>query len=79
MLAKLLGSQGLDFTADGGVHIKGTNIYVAYADKNVTGLKSSKFFVKEDVDIPEGVKIGDQISIFFDHRGKVEAIVKKDK
>ena len=46
MQAKLLGFMGVDFTNKDGEQIVGMNIFVAFKDENVHGLRAEKFFLK---------------------------------
>lgn len=74
MLVQILGKQTLDFTTRDGQLIKGTNLYVAYQQEDIVGLKSDKFFVRDGIIIPKELKINDKAEVYFDHRGKVEGI-----
>lgn len=76
MKAKLVGIQVLDFSIDGGERITGTNIFINHEDENVAGLKASKLFLKEGVNLPKDVKINDMLDISFNMKGKVEMIYK---
>ncbi len=77
MVAKFIGYQQLDFTSPNGEHIKGANLYVSYLDENVTGEKTEKFFVKPEIKFPEQLKIGMQMNLSFNHKGKIESITMK--
>lgn len=46
MQAKLLGFMGVDFTNKDGEQIVGMNIFAAFKDENVHGLRTEKFFLK---------------------------------
>lgn len=74
MIVQILGRQTLDFTTRDGQLIKGTNLYVAYQQEDIVGLKSDKFFVRDGIIIPKELKINDKAEVYFDHRGKVEGI-----
>lgn len=74
MLVQILGKQILDFTTRDGQLIKGTNLYVAYQQEDIVGLKSDKFFVRDGIIIPKELKINQKAEVYFDHRGKVEGI-----
>ncbi len=76
MKAQFVGVQELDFQTERGDNIKGKNLYILHEDENVTGLKASKIFVKEGVNIPKDVKLNDMLDISFNMKGKVEAIYK---
>lgn len=74
MNVKLIGVSELDFTTQDGNRIKGMNMYISYPDENVKGERAEKIFVKEGIAVPEGVKLGSQIDVSFNMRGKVESI-----
>ncbi|MEY8284588.1 hypothetical protein AALA13_12275 [Lachnospiraceae bacterium 50-23] len=76
MQAKLLGFMNVDFTNKNGERIVGMNIFVAFKDENVHGLKTEKFFLKESVALPEQVKVNDTLEISFNYKGKIESITK---
>ena len=75
MQAKLVGVQPVNFTNNNGETIKGTNIFCAFKDENVEGLRTEKFFLKEEIKLPE-CKINDAVEISFNMKGKVEMIYK---
>ena len=68
--------QGVDFTNKDGERIVGMNIFVAFKDENVHGLKAEKFFLKEGIALPEQVKVNDTLEISFNYKGKIESITK---
>lgn len=76
MEAKLLGVAEINFSNTNGEKIVGTNIFVAFKDNNCTGLRTEKFFLKEEMSLPEGIKLNDMLDIAFDYRGKIESIDK---
>lgn len=76
MQAKLLGFMGVDFTNKDGEQIVGMNIFAAFKDENVHGLRTEKFFLKEGISLPEQVKINDTLEISFNYKGKIESITK---
>lgn len=76
MQAKLLGFMNVDFINKNGERIVGMNIFVAFKDENVHGLKTEKFFLKESVALPEQVKVNDTLEISFNYKGKIESITK---
>lgn len=76
MKAKIVGIQELNFQTDRGENIVENNLFILHEDENVTGLKASKVFVKEGVNLPKDVKLNDMIDISFNMKGKVEAIYK---
>lgn len=71
---KLLGYRHLEFTNNQGELIKGGNIYTAYKHPDVDGLCVQKFFLKDGISLPEGIKLNDMIRIHFNMNGKVESI-----
>lgn len=74
-LFKLLGIQILSFKANNGDLIAGTNIWVAYPDENVNGLKAQKFFLKEEFKLPD-CKPNDNLRLTFDMKGRIIEIEK---
>ena len=76
MQAKLLGFMGVDFTNKDGEQIVGMNIFAAFKDENVHGLRTEKFVLKEGISLPEQVKINDTLEISFNYKGKIESITK---
>ena len=74
MQAKLLGFMGVDFTNKDGEQIVGMNIFVAFKDENVHGLRAEKFFLKEGISLPEQVKVNDTLEISFNYKGKIKSI-----
>lgn len=76
MQVKLVGWQQISFTNNNGENINGTNIYVAFKDENVEGLKTEKLFLKENIVLPKDTKLNDTLDISFNMKGKVESISK---
>lgn len=74
--AQLVGIMGIKFTNNSGEEINGMNIFTAFQDENVQGLRTEKFFVKAGISLPKDVKINDMVDISFNHKGKVEMIQK---
>lgn len=75
MQVKLVGVQPINFTNNSGEAINGTNIFVAFKDENVDGLRTEKFFLKNEIKLPD-CKINDTLDISFNMKGKVEMIYK---
>lgn len=75
MQAKLIGIQMINFTNNSGETIKGNNIFCAFKDERVEGLRTEKFFLKDEIELPE-CKLNDTINISFNMKGKVEAVYK---
>lgn len=74
MEATLLGVQSVDFVANNGNKIEGTNVYCSYADENVQGEKAAKFFLKKEIPLPKDLHLQGRVRLTFDMRGKVETI-----
>ena len=75
MQIKLMGFQKVNFTNNIGQTITGINIYGAFKDENVEGLKTEKFFIRDGIKMPE-CKLNDTLEISFNMKGKVEALYK---
>lgn len=76
MQAKLLGVMKVNFTNKQNETVQGLNIFVAFQDENVEGLRAEKFFLKDSIALPKETKINDVIDIVFNFKGKIEAINK---
>ena len=76
MHANLIGVQPLSFTNTSGETINGTNIFVAFKDEKVQGLRTEKFFMKENINLPKDTKLNDTLDLAFNHKGKIEMIYK---
>lgn len=74
MKVQLLGIQALNFKTDSGDLVEGNNIYIAYTDENVVGVKASKLFVNNNIELPKGIKQGSMLEISFNMKGKPEKI-----
>lgn len=72
MQVQLVGVQKIDFTNNGGERVNGLNLFVAFPDENVDGLRTEKFFLKEGIALPKDTKLNDTINIAFNHKGKAE-------
>ena len=75
MLATLHGIRPLDFTANDGKKVKGTQLFVSFEENGVTGRATDKVFVKADIELPKKLQIGQEIDLYFDRKGKVEAVI----
>ncbi len=76
MKVQLVGTQPINFINNSdGKTISGTNLYCAFQDNNVEGLRTEKFFVNSDISIPD-VKLNSTISIEFNFKGKILKIEK---
>jgi hypothetical protein len=77
MQAKLLGIMKVNFTNNQNETVQGTNLFVAFQDPNVdNGLRTEKFFLKDNIALPKDTKINDVIDISFNYKGRIEAINK---
>lgn len=76
MKSQLIGIQNIQFSNSNNEEIKGTNIFVAFKDENVQGLRTEKFFLKEGIVLPKDTKLNDTIELSFNHKGKIEMIYK---
>lgn len=76
MTVKLLGVKHIHFTNNNGEEINGTNIYCAFKDENVEGLRTEKFFLKEGITLPKDIKQNDTVELEFNMNGKVEKVLK---
>lgn len=76
MQVRLEGVQRVNFTNKEGETINGNNIFCAFKDKNVEGLRTEKFFLKEGVDLPKDTKLNDIIDLSFNMNGRVEKVLK---
>lgn len=76
MQVRLVGVQGIHFVNNNGEEVNGTNIFCAFPDENVEGLRTEKFFLKDGITLPKDTKLNDTIDISFNMKGKVEAIFK---
>lgn len=71
-----MGVMNIDFTNSQNETVHGTNLFVAFEDENVNGLRCEKFFLRNNIDLPKDTKINDVIDIVFNFKGKIEAINK---
>lgn len=74
MKVRILGFSAVDFTSGDGKHIKGSSLYVAFADEAVTGEKCDKVFLRDGITLPQGTKIGSEVELGFNMRGRAESI-----
>lgn len=76
MKVKILGIQKIGFTNNNGEVISGTNLFVAFPEENVDGLRTEKFWIRDGINLPKDTKLNDMLDICFDRKGKVEMIFK---
>ena len=74
MKATLQGFKQVDFRSDKGEEVKGTQLFITYVDKTVTGLATNKIFVRHDMKLPDGLKQNDILDLEINMNGKVESI-----
>ena len=75
MQATVIGTRIVDFKTKDGKHIQGTSVYIAYAENGVVGKAAERIFVAQEIDLPKGMAVGSKIQLFFDRKGKVQAVV----
>jgi hypothetical protein len=73
MRTKILGISKLNFVTNDGKTVTGTNLFIAFPDANVEGMRVDRVFVNQNISIPE-IHPGVEADIFFNMRGKVEAV-----
>lgn len=74
MQAILLGICELNFKSGStGDNIQGTQLFYAYPEQNTIGHRADKVFIRKDIQLPN-MKPNDTINLFFDRKGKVEAV-----
>ncbi|MBO5577477.1 MAG: hypothetical protein J5956_14445 [Ruminococcus sp.] len=78
MKMKLVGVQPIHFTNNNGDVIEGTNIFCAFEDDNIQGLRTEKFFLKDGIKLPKDTKLNSVIDVSFNMKGKVEMIFNAD-
>lgn len=78
MQALLIGYTILNFKSSSGDEINGTQLFYAYTDEKTVGYKTDKVFVRKGIELPE-MKPNDTINLFFDRKGKVEAVTVTKK
>ena len=76
MKVKLIGVADVEFTSTDGTQIKGTSIYTNYEDPNVQGMACKKFFLKPEIKVPNDLKLGEDVQLYFNMNGKVEAVAR---
>lgn len=68
MQVKLVGVQPVNFTNSNGNTISETNIFCAFKDENVEGLRTERFFLKDGIKLLD-CKLDDTLDIAFDMKG----------
>ena len=72
MQAILLGVRKLDFSTNDG-QIKGTQLFIAFDEDDVTGKATDRIFVKSDIPLPK-LEINKPFNVYFNRKGKVDSI-----
>lgn len=75
MQVKLVGIQKISFINSNGETVNGTKVHCMYKDPNIEGFAVEKFFLKEEIKLPE-CKVNDNIELVFNMKGKVENVYK---
>lgn len=75
MQVKLIGVQPIKFSNSNGETINGINLYCAFKDENVDGLRTEKFFIKNTIKLPD-CKLNETLELQFNMKGKVEMVTK---
>ncbi|MCL2568811.1 MAG: hypothetical protein FWE12_05170 [Oscillospiraceae bacterium] len=70
----LQGFRQLDFKADNGERVTGTQLFVSFDDDTVTGKMTDKIFVRPEIQLPANLKQGDVLNLQFNIKGKVQAV-----
>jgi len=70
----LQGFRELDFKADNGERVNGTQLFVSFDDESVTGKMTDKIFVRPEIQLPANLKQGDVLNFQFNMKGKVQSI-----
>lgn len=76
MVMQLLGFQKISFVNNSGEAINGSNLYLGYKHENVNGIKTDKFFIKDNIVIPKNINLNDMLNVSFTNTGKIESISK---
>lgn len=70
MLVKLNGYKNLDFVTEEGNAIKGTQLFVSYAEEGVVGEMTDKLFLRDGLALP-ALTVGAALNVEFNRKGKV--------
>ena len=76
MYVEVNGMKKLDFTAQDGSAVKGTQLFISFDDPEVVGTRTDKIFIRDGMALPAGLKPGVALSIDFDMKGKVVAVTE---
>lgn len=76
MLFKVFGIRPVNFTdSSSGNQITGTTLYLGSRNEYVTGMETSKVFVKNSIDCSK-FRVNDVINVSFNQYGKIDSIEK---
>lgn len=75
MVGKIIGYSPVSFSTSDGKLVEGTTLSVGFSDEHTNGLRAERLFIKKEIEIPQ-VKLGEEVNIYFNQRGKVDAITK---
>ena len=75
-LYKYMGDRSYSFTNSNGEHISGKSLYIAFEEENVNGYCTDKVNLRPEIELPSGIKFGDNLVIQFDRKGKVVSVSK---
>lgn len=78
MQVKLVGVQPVNFINNNGETINGTNIFCAFRDENVDGLRTEKFFIKDGIKLLD-CKINDTIEISFNVKVRLRCYIRLNR
>ena len=74
MLFKVFGIRPVNFTdSSSGNLITGTTLYLGCKNDYVTGMETSKVFVKNSIDCSK-LKVNDMVNINYNQYGKVDSL-----
>jgi hypothetical protein len=74
MRVKVMGISKLDFVTNDGKTVIGTNLFVAFPDTHVDGMRTERVFVNQNIAMPE-MHPGVEADLAFTMRGKIEAVM----
>ena len=75
-LYKYMGDRSYSFTNSNGEQISGKSLYIAFVEENVNGYCTDKVNLRPEIELPSGIKYGDDLVIQFDRKGKVISVSK---
>lgn len=66
----------LDFVSKEGQSVKGLKLYVTCKEDGVIGLMTDSLFIRDGIEIPKDLKVGETVEIVFNRKGKPEGVYK---